>query len=226
MEHELRTKLALACRILFMEGQGSYHLGHVTARLPNSELLLMKPAAMGLEEVTADDMVVLDLDGNKVGGKRKPHNEIPIHTSIMRMRPEINSVIHTHPPYAVAFSSLGQDLPIICHQALAFTEGIALLGHHSDLIKDRAQGDEMAKIMGNKNTLLLQNHGIVVAGTSIEDAVIRALALENSIKIYWLASSMGTPIAVPERSRVLHSAARSIQERWDYLVRKVTRELG
>jgi L-ribulose-5-phosphate 4-epimerase len=95
---ELRELVASACRILHNEGHEHFYLGHVSAREPGSNLVCVKPAGIGLGEVaSADDVVVMDLDGRKIEGARPLHHEMPIHTEIYRRRPDVNCVVHTHP---------------------------------------------------------------------------------------------------------------------------------
>lgn len=98
----LRRKLASSCRVLAKEGHADGTAGHVSARI-DSETFLMKPAGFGLEEIGPDDLVVLNLEGQKLEGKHKAHNEVPIHSEIYRMRPDVGCVIHTHPLFSITF---------------------------------------------------------------------------------------------------------------------------
>ena len=102
---ELRQLVADACHILFNEGQEHFHLGHVSAREPGSERIFVKPTGIGLGEITADDVCVMDLDGKQLEGKRSLHHEMPIHTETYRRRPDVNCVVHTHPYYGAAFAA-------------------------------------------------------------------------------------------------------------------------
>ena len=110
MTDALRAKLVDAGRVLVGEDQGDYVAGHVTARLPGGERFLMKPAGIGLEEMTADNIITVDLAGERVDGVMPRHNEVFIHSEILRVRHDIMAVVHTHPTHAVAFSSLGRAL--------------------------------------------------------------------------------------------------------------------
>src|SRR6267154_2449272 len=114
----LREKLADAGRILESEGQGDYCMGHVTMRVPEDpDRILMKAGGMGLEEMTPDNIVTINIEGEKVAGTHQRHNEVFIHTEIMRVRPDIQSVVHTHAPYSVIFSSLGKPLQPVAESA-------------------------------------------------------------------------------------------------------------
>ncbi len=91
-EAVLKRTLADACRILAMAGQGDDVWGHATARVPGTETFWMKPAAIGLEEVSPDDLLLVDIDGKVLRGRRPRHSEVFIHSEIMRARPEVGAV--------------------------------------------------------------------------------------------------------------------------------------
>src|SRR5438270_14100824 len=111
MTDQLRETLTNGGRVLVMEDQGDNVAGHMTARLPDgSGRFLMKPAGIGLDEMAPENIITVDADGTKVGGTMPRHNEVYIHSEILRVRPEIQSVLHTHPTHSVAFSSLGRPL--------------------------------------------------------------------------------------------------------------------
>ena len=111
MSDALREKLVQAGRVLVSEDQGDYVAGHVTVRLPDGDgRFLMKPAGIGLEEMTPDNIITVDREGERVGGSMPRHSEVFIHSEILRARSDIVAVVHTHPPHAVAFSSLGRPL--------------------------------------------------------------------------------------------------------------------
>src|SRR5215471_21275044 len=110
MTNILRETLTNAGRVLVSEGQGDYVAGHITARLPDNGHFLMKPAGIGLDEMSPENIITVDLEGRKVGGSMPRHNEVFIHSEVLRARPDINSVVHTHASHAVAFSSLGKPL--------------------------------------------------------------------------------------------------------------------
>ena len=91
---DLRRKLAYACRILAAHGQNDTIYGHVTYRQPGADTFWMKPAAMGLDEMTPETVIRLDLDGQVVEGSLSRHVEFPIHSEIFRARPAVTCAIH------------------------------------------------------------------------------------------------------------------------------------
>ena len=105
MTDQLRETLTNAGRVLVGEDQGDYVAGHITVRLPaDSERFLMKPAGIGLDEMSPENIITVDLEGRKIGGTMPRHNEVYIHSEVLRVRPDINSVIHTHATHACANS--------------------------------------------------------------------------------------------------------------------------
>jgi L-fuculose-phosphate aldolase len=169
MTDALREKLIHAGRVLVDEGQGDYVWGHISVRLPDgSGRFLMKPGCIGLEELTQDNIITCDIEGERVAGTWPRHNEVYIHSEVMRARPDINAVVHTHPEYAVAFSSLGRPLAAISNDGTMFSAGVPIFSETTDLITDQPRGRAVAKSLGSGNVLILRNHGIVAAGRSIE----------------------------------------------------------
>ena len=222
----LREKLADAGRILESEGQGDYCMGHVTLRLPDDPgRIIMKAGGMGLEEMTPDNIVTIDIEGEKVAGTHQRHNEVYIHTEIMRIRPEIQSVVHTHAPYSVIFSSLGKPLQPVGHPGAAFSDGLPVFSETTDLIINQARGKAVAKALGDRSALILRNHGIVTAGRTIEEAVFLAIKLERACRIQMLAEQAGGPKLFVKEEELVAKRGRTNRgdsqgNAFSYLVRR------
>jgi L-ribulose-5-phosphate 4-epimerase len=189
----LRAKLADAGRVLVSGDQDDYVAGHVTARLPGGEHFLMKPAGIGLEEMTAENIITVDLAGERIEGTMPRHSEVFIHSEILRIRTDIMAVVHTHPAHAVAFSSLGRPLLPVGNDGSIFSAGVPVFAETTDLIVDRPRGQAVARCLGEHQALILRNHGIVTAGRSVEEAVWLALKLERACRIQLLAEAAGGP---------------------------------
>ena len=214
----LRTALVRAGRVLANEGQGDYVAGHISLRIPDgSGAFLMKPAGIGLEEMTEDHVIVVDADGQRTEGSLPRHNEVYIHSEVLRARPDVNAVIHTHPVHAVVFSSLGTPLLPLSADATIFGD-IRIFDETTDLIISPERGQAVARCLGDDNALILQNHGIVTAGASIEEAVYYALKLEQACKIQLYASWAGGPRRFGESA---DSAQRGLRNRRDDLFHNV-----
>jgi len=226
-EIEFSKKLALSCNILAMEGHSDITLGHVTARKTHAENLYMKPSGLGLEEVLGDDIILIDLEGNKLFGKRERHSEYPIHTEICKVRSDVNCVIHTHPPFSTALAATGGSIKALSHEGVLFTN-IPIFKETSELINDPILGQKLTDTLGNNRAVLMQNHGVVVVGESIEQATVFAILLEKAAQIQFYASSCSentsyTPSEQIQRKieQIYHN--KNIQNFWDYYVRKLQR---
>jgi len=225
----LREKLADAGRILESEGQGDYCMGHVTLRTPaDPGRILMKAGGMGLEEMTPENIVTIDIEGEKVAGTHARHNEVFIHTEIMRIRPEIQSVVHTHAPFSVIFSSLGKPLQPVGHPGSAFSDGLPVFSETTDLIVTQELGKTVAHCLGEHQALLLRNHGIVTCGRTLEEAIYLAIVLENACWMQIVAESAGGArlVTSPEEARAKKRITRPENQinLFNYLVRRVARE--
>lgn len=224
----LRQRLIDGGHILESEGQGDYCMGHISVRTEAApERILMKAAAMGLEEMTPDNLVTIDIEGEKVAGEHKRHNEVYIHSEIMRVRPEIRSVVHTHAPYSVIFSSLGKPILPVGHNGAIFFEELPVFSETTDLIVTKELGRAVAGCLGENRALLLRNHGIVTAGRSIEEAVYLAIFLENACWMQVMAEAAGGPklVTPPEEARAKKRIARPENQVnfFDYMVRRLRR---
>lgn len=222
----LAEKLAQACKVLADDGQGDLIWGHVTARSTNRpDRLLMKPAGIGLEEMERDEVITVDLGGEQTSGTRPRHVEVFIHTEIMRARPEIQAVVHTHPLHAVAFSSLCRPLLPIGHEGSLFSDGLPVFDRTSDLIVTSDLGRAVAALLGNHNALLLRNHGIVTVGRSIEEAVMTAILLEKACKVQLMAEHAGGPKATTSKDEAQIKRERiygpqALRTAFEYCVRR------
>jgi len=195
MAHDdLRELLLTGGKILVAEGQDDFTRGHISARLPdNPNRFLMKPGCLGIEEMTDDNITTVDIEGEKVSGDWPRHNEVYIHSEVMRARPDVNCVIHTHPEHAIAFSSLGKELSAMSNDGTMFSSGVPIFSETTDLIVDQKRGKAVAKTLGDRGALILRNHGIVTAGSTIEHAVFLAIKLERACRIQLLAENAGGP---------------------------------
>ena len=202
---KLKKLLADAGRVLAQENQGDYVAGHVSLRLADDpNLFLMKPAGIGLEEMTDENIIIVDIEGNKVSGGGGRHNEVFIHSEVLRARPDCNAVIHTHAVYAVVFSSLGKPLLPVSNDGAFFAGGLPVFDETTELIVTQQRGKAVARDLGGHGALLLRNHGIVTAAASMEEAVWLALKLNQACHAQLMAEWAGGPKLVcdPKQAKV------------------------
>jgi L-fuculose-phosphate aldolase len=175
-------------------------------------------------------VITIDFDGNKLAGELPRHAEFPIHTEVYRHRHDVQCVIHTHPPYATAFSAVDEPLRPVNHEGTLFAPFLPRFVQTTDLIITPALGQAVATSLGEHNALLLKNHGIVVVGGSVAEACITAVVLEKAAHMQLLARQYG-PIEWTDEAEALRKKARiyqaeAIQWMWAYFLRKLARFSG
>lgn len=197
---QARQTLIDAGLILEAAGQGDLTRGHVSVRVPGDPThFYMKPHSFGFDEITHENIVICNLDGEKIGGGGRKHSEVYIHSEIYRARPDVMSVIHTHPTHAVAFSATGRPMRPISQPSVAFLDGLPVYTDTIELIRTRDMGAGVAQALGPHKAVLMRNHGVAVVGGSVEEATILAILLENACEIQLLADASGS--AGPEFDR-------------------------
>ncbi|WP_439687053.1 class II aldolase/adducin family protein [Cupriavidus oxalaticus] len=226
---EAQQKLIDAGLILETNGQGDFTRGHVSVRMPGDpSQFIMKPHSYGFDEITPENIVVCNIDGEKIGGGGRRHSEVFIHSEIYKARPDITSVIHTHPIHAVALSATGKSLKMISQPACTFADGVPYYTDTVNLIRTQDMGRGVAHALGNSKAVLMRNHGVAVAGRTIEEAAILALALDEACHIQLLTEAAGGEGEVfsDEDVQRLHDQVTRPEQftiNFDYLRRKVQR---
>ena len=222
---EMKEKLAYSCNILANEGHWDNILGHVSVRIPGQNRILTKPHSFGFEAIRPQHIIVVDIEtGKKVDGKYERHSEVFIHTEIMKARADVNCVVHSHPPYAIAFGALGQKLRPISHEGNIFHQGLPTFDLTTALIRTPELGVEVAKSLGNYRGMLMKNHGSTVVGESIEVATLYAIFLEKAARIQLMATASGDPSWTnDEEAAVKYEqiyTPHRLESMWDYFVRR------
>jgi len=225
-DQALRTDVAWACRILAMEGHNDFTLGHVSARR-DANLVLIKRFGIGLDEVTPDDILTIDMDRRKVAGNGAVHLEAVLHTEAYKSRAELGAVIHTHPPYATAIGAVEATLKMLCHDAVLFKDGLPIFAETAELITQPHQGQAVVRALGPHHAVLLRNHGVLVVGRDVPSAIFAAISLERAARFQAIASALG-PLRPMEdmdsamADRLYPSKVRQelVNNYWHYLIRQ------
>ena len=227
MSTQLREQVALACRIIALEGYVDLTLGHVSAREPGSRTIWIKRKGPALDEVETDDIIPLDLDEPDALTAPEYHLESVMHTEVYRLRPDVGSVIHGHPLYATALGATDAVLMMLTHDAVLFADGVGEFDEGPDLVTDRERGARVAVALGDRRAALLRNHGVVIAGEDVRWTVLTALMLERAIRFQSIADSLGSPRPIsPSDARTLlpqKYRAAFMDEYWAAWVRRVER---
>ena len=226
---ELKQKLIDAGCILEAEGQGDLTRGHVSVRVPGDPShFFMKPHSFGFDEITLENLVICNLEGEKVAGGGRKHSEVYIHSEIFKQRPDVNSVIHTHPTYAVALSATGRALQSISQPSVAFSDGLPYYNDTIDPIRSKEMGAGVARALGSCKAVLMRNHGVAVVGATLEESTILAIMLDNACHIQLLAQAAGGigEVFAADYIRRLHDNITRPEQytiNFEYLRRKVRR---
>ena len=207
-ELDLRERVAEACRVLARLDLTRGATGHVSARVPGTDRVLIRargPGELGVRYTTAEQIVEVDRDGKLVGGASEglaAPIEVFIHTAIYKARPEVNSVVHVHPATVVLFTIC--DVPLLPlfgaydPSALQLAlEGIPTFDR-SILVSTPELGEELARTMGGAKTCMMRGHGITTAAPSVEEAALYAIHLNELATMNYQARLLGNPRPIPD----------------------------
>ncbi|HZA55493.1 MAG TPA: class II aldolase/adducin family protein [Candidatus Udaeobacter sp.] len=204
---QLRELVAQSCRILGKLNLTKEPSGHVSARVPGTDKVLIKargPEESGLRFVTADDIITVDFTGKKVEGRDglATPQEVFIHTWLYRTRPDVQCVVHVHPLTVVLFTICNQPIqPLIgAYDPSALRllmEGVATYPRSITVASEKL-GEEFAGTMGKKSACLMRGHGITTAAAGVEEATLTAIKLNDLAEINYRAHLLGIPEPIPQ----------------------------
>lgn len=206
MLQQLKDKVFKANMALVRHGLVIFTWGNVSAIDPESRLVVIKPSGVSYDEMTADDMVVVDLDGNVVEGHLNPSSDTPTHLALYRAWPEIGGIVHTHSTYATAWAQAGKSIPAIgTTHADYFHNEIPCTGDMSEqevkgayeletgnVIVRRFEGINPVHTPG----VLVKNHGPFAWGKDCDEAVHNAVVLEQVAKMAYLAYAINPDLTM------------------------------
>lgn len=166
--------------------------GNVSARDPESGLVVIKPSGVLYDELQPADHVVVNLAGDIIEGKLTPSSDTASHLYIYRHRPDVGGVVHTHSCYATAFAALGRSIPVYL-TAIADEFGGPIPCAGFALIGGEDIGREVVENIGESRAVLLKNHGVFTIGPTARAAVKAAVMVEDVARTVWLALQLGQP---------------------------------
>jgi L-ribulose-5-phosphate 4-epimerase len=170
--------------------------GNVSGRDPKSGLVVIKPSGMPYDELTADNMVVVDLEGKVIEGQLKPSSDTFAHVYVYRHRPEINGVVHTHSTFATAWAAAGNPIPTVLTAICDEFGGPIPIGAYAKVGGDEI-GKEIIRSIGSSPAILMKNHGVFTIGKTPKDAVKAAVMVEDVARTVFYAMQLGTPDEIP-----------------------------
>lgn len=173
--------------------------GNISMRDEKDEVIAITPSGVEYDTMTVEDVCLVDLNGNVIEGKYKPSSETPMHTAIMRKRPDVRAVVHTHSLFATVMSMRGENLPRATvpsnmYYPIPTTDCFALPG--SEELADSA-----VRAIGKEgNVTLLKNHGLIAAGKDMDDAMTCAVYTEECAQVGYYAVMANFDDFIPEES--------------------------
>ncbi|MDQ3931366.1 MAG: class II aldolase/adducin family protein [Actinomycetota bacterium] len=192
-------------RLRLVEGTA----GNVSARL-SEEIVCVTPSGLSYEEMTVDDLVVVDLAGVVVSGRRPPTSELALHLACYRTFTEVGGVVHSHPPEASAFAAAGRSLPVPVDEFALYVGGEVPVAAYAPSGSPEL-GRHAAAVLGQVGAALLANHGLVAVGSGPRDALQVSALVEKAARIVRVALELGGLVPLP--GHVLAGCARSYRER-------------
>ncbi len=179
--------------------------GNLSARDPQTGLVVIKPSGVRYEQLRPEMHVVVDSAGKVVEGSLKPSSDTASHLYVYRHRPDVNGIVHTHSPYATAFAAIGRPIPC-CLTAIADEFGGPIPCADFALIGGEEIGQQIVTHIGTSPAVLLKSHGVFTVGKDAEAAVKAAVMVEDAARTVWLALQLGSPEELaPEVVSKLHA---------------------
>jgi len=173
--------------------------GNISARDPQTGYIAVTPHDLRYEIMTWEDIVVVDLDGNQVEGHCTPSSETPVHLAVYRARPDVFGVVHSEPVYTNCFGALGMPIePVVVALLVDIGGSVPVMPFMPS--GSSAFGEELLRVMGDRNGVIWGNHGLLTHGKDLDQAFRRTVIIENVAHIYYLTQSLGKTPVILDRS--------------------------
>jgi ribulose-5-phosphate 4-epimerase/fuculose-1-phosphate aldolase len=217
----LHRDVAVANRIIERFGL-SNAFGHVSTRIPGTPTFAF-PSRRSPGFANENELLVLDTDGNVLSGRGTPNSELWIHARIYALRPDVNAVVHAHPPACVCLTQIGEPHRVVHNQGAGFVDGVAEYDAIG-LIRTRALGDALAAALAGRVAVMMRGHGITTVAADVRTATMAACFLEESagLQLRMLAAAGGDAgrlraYSREEAERLSDQLSSPIVERaWEY----------
>ena len=188
-EWKLRKEIVEICRLMHEKGFISATDGNVSVRL-SSDRILTTPSGKGKGFLTENELVVVDYEGNLISGDLPPSSEIKMHLIAYRLRPDVNAVVHAHPPVAVALTIAGLSLAKCILPEVVLTLGVIPTARYATPSTEEVP-ESIKDLLPHHDAILLERHGSVTLGRDLLDAYYKLEKIEHTAHITYLARQLG-----------------------------------
>jgi len=168
------------------------HSGTVSGRDPETGNIVIKPTGFRYDRLTPADLLVMDGKGKILEGSLRPSSDTETHLYLYEHRPDIFGIVHTHSPYACTFAVLGKPIPAVMTSAAMLGGEIPVGGYAA--VGGEDIGSEIIRKIGKCSAIIMQNHGVYTISSTVWQATIDAVEVEDLAKIALFASLLGDPI--------------------------------
>lgn len=195
-----KQRLAVAFRLFARLGFDLGASGHITVRDPEfPDRFWVNPVMRHFGDIRVSDLLLVDHDGQILEGDGIVNKAgFAIHSQLHAARPDVIAACHTHSVYGKAWSTFGRPLDPLTQDSAMFHEDLAVFDAFSGMVDSLDEGQRIAAALGTKNSVMLQNHGILTVGQSVEAAAWRYVALENACQVQLLTMAAGGGKPMPE----------------------------
>lgn len=195
--YEVRKKIQETALQAYQEQLVAGTSGNVSCFDHATGIMAITPTNMNYAIMKPEDVVLMKLDGTVLEEGHKPSSEWRMHAGVYAEREDVSAIIHTHSPYATSFAVTHESIPVILVEMMPF------LGGDIPLSQFGMPGtDELAinanKVLKNRNSCLLMNHGVLVIGKNLDQVYVRAQYVEDAARIYHYAREVGKPVELDE----------------------------
>ena len=225
-----KERLAAALRLFGRFGFEEGVAGHITARDPeHSDWFWVNPFGMHFAHIRVSDLVLVDEKGQVVEGNRLVNESaFAIHSRVHMARPDVVAAAHAHSLYGKTWSSLGRLLDPLTQDACAFYEDHSLFANYTGVVYDSSEGDRIAEALGPRKAVILQNHGNLTVGSTVDEAAWLYITMDRSCQSQLLAEAAGKPIPIAHEAALVarkqvgnpRVAWFQYQPLWDLIVRE------
>ncbi|HXZ02270.1 MAG TPA: class II aldolase/adducin family protein [Stellaceae bacterium] len=231
-ERKVRMELAACYRLAQKNGWDELIYNHISARVPGPEHhFLINPFGLAFEEVTASNLVKVDVEGRVIGETNYPINAagFTIHSAVHAARPEVGCVIHLHTEAGMALSMLDGGLLPLTQTAMLFQRQLAFHDYEG-IAFNLAERERLVRDLGDKSVMILRNHGTLVACPTVGQAFVTMFLLEKAARAQLRAMAcnnklvQASPQAIDMTAQYGKSGAGGLEQAWQAMVRRLDRE--